>query len=176
MCHFTFCSSNGFRLLCRTTTVMNTDDATFNSMQLFLTRFNFLFFMHICEFEKDESCSLCEDIYVYINETKYSGTKKKKIRTEIRSSKRFSANNDGNYQLFSERDIFVFFVYFICNNNKEEEMWSKWDDLLEKAFLYFPDVCVKANPAVFCQSHYVWPSSFTHLTWHSTDDNLFASV
>jgi len=78
--------------------------------------------MHICEFEKDESCSLCEDIYAYINESKYSGTKKKKIRTEIRSSKRFSANNDGNYQLFFERDIFVFFVYFICNNNKEEEM------------------------------------------------------
>jgi hypothetical protein len=73
------------------------------------------------EFEKEENCSLCENIYAYINETKYSGTKKKKIRTEIGSSRRFSANKDGNYQLFFERDIFIVFVYFIYNNNKEEE-------------------------------------------------------
>jgi hypothetical protein len=39
----------------------------------------------------------------------------------LSTSKRFSACKDGNYQLFLERDIFVFFVYIIYNDDDEEE-------------------------------------------------------
>jgi hypothetical protein len=57
---YVFLYSDGFRLLCRTRSVMNTDDATFNSMQLFFIRFNFLFlffcFTHMWDFENEENC------------------------------------------------------------------------------------------------------------------------
>ncbi len=171
MCHFTFCCSHGFRLLCRTTTVndywwwcnIQFYAAVLNSIQL-------SFFLLTCMNLKKKKIVHCVKIYMY------NGTKKK-IRTEIRSNRRFSGKKDGNCQLFWERDIFVFFIYIINNDDKEEkEAWAEWDDLLEKEFLYFPDVYVKADPAVSCQSQCVWPSSFMHLTCLSTGDDLFVSI
>lgn len=75
------------------------------------------------------TCVLLKERRRLCEEMMYSGTKKR-IRTDIRLTRRSSTVEDGNDQLFWERDIFVCFVN--KQQRGEEGGWLECDDLRAK--------------------------------------------
>jgi hypothetical protein len=114
VCHFTFLfCTDGFRLLYRTTIMMMQHSilhaAVLNTIQL--SFFFFLIFILLT----------CVNLKRKMRRDDVQRNKeKKRMRTEIRSSGRYSTNKDGNYQLFLERDIFVLFV-----DDNDREVWAE---------------------------------------------------